>query len=304
MKRALVPISLAASLACAAILGAAQPPIEVLDLQAWIEPEREAYPADQALRYSIQVRWKMMPGVDVNVLEIPELQNLKCAGYSARQAASSASGEAAARFQFTLVPQGTGPARIGPTYLETDPSLAEARQRIRVEGRVIQIGDAPVRRGLRPVASAGVAFGLALAGSLLVWMRRRKVKPVVSASPDSPFGRLRERGAELDRLMVEDGAALYWERLRDRLIEALRLARVVEKAPTAGEFAAWLDRQDAARRVDFAPALALLEQVERVRFAGWMPTPEENRAARRELELTIDRLERLAAEPHDTESAR
>lgn len=224
-------------------------------------------------------------------MQTPELENLRCAGYSASQAASSLSNEASAQFRFTLIPLTAGTARIGTTFLESNLPQIEGGQRIAIEGRSLQIGSVGGMTFGRTIGGAAVS-ALALIGAFLFVRGKRRRNAQIEFQPAiSPLASVRERLPDLDRLLAEEGGSAFYDRLRDLLMDALKLGGVTDKAVSAGEFSQWLSQQDSETRLKYGPALALMEQVERVRFAGWTPRPEENRAARKELESVLVHIE-------------
>lgn len=302
MRKALGMLGLMASAALAAQGVAAAPAWpEGMEAQAWIDPRRDAYPADEAIRYTVEVRWAAgAAGPNIRLAETPAWTNLVCKGFSASKVADRRTGQAAARFQFTLWPVGEGKARIGATYLSADLDGTEGGRRLAIEGRELRIGQEARLALPAPVAAAGAAAVVAALAGLTVFLSRGKsTRRRINSALSRPFDDLRRRVD--DAQASTPGASEFCGQMRDILAEVLRRAGWIGQTPTAGEFAQWLERQDAERRVTLGPALAILEQVERVRFAGWRPTPQENQATRRELELVIDRLEEAAIEDPNKE---
>jgi len=269
--------------------------VQFLEMKRWVEPETGPHAVGQPLRYSILVRWRLVPGASLHVRETPELHNLRCAGYSTRQFANWITGEAATQFHFTLVPLDSGAARIGKTFLDVETGQPDTDRKVSVEGLELEVGSSIAARSRRLIGlgGAGVAVAcLALAGGLL--MARRKpprIEPVARQQRVSPLAEQRRSLQELERVASAEDSAGFYERVRTLLLDLLRRAGAVDRPATSGEFGSWLERQDATRREQMAPALALLEQVERVRFGGWTPTMQENSAAFRELEIMLERLE-------------
>jgi len=268
------------------------------------EPRRRTYPCNRTFDYVAQARWRGELGaVSVQAPQTPELQNLECLKMSVANFTHPESNEASAEFRFSLRPIGPGPAHVGRVEIEYSTGPQAPRASLTAEGLDLDIGK-PERnwRRIGAYAGAGLAALGALAASVVLAVGRLARRERPAAAPPSPFEDLRERMAGLDRSLIEGDFSAYYGELREILCKAMSLAGLLQgRLPTATEFAEWLAQRSDEERQANRDCLTLLEQAEAVRFAGRRPTTDDNRAARKELEAALSRLERMALGPQDKE---
>ena len=265
---------------------------------ARVEPKRETYPSNLPLDYIIEARWKGELGaVTVKTPGTPTLENLECERTSVANVTHPESGEASAEFRFTLTPIGQGAAHVDGCALEYTIGAEKAAATLNVDSTNLTIWKP--QRDWRRIAAWGGAIGaglaiLALGGVLLIRRSTRRAPPV--APPPSPFEALREQASALDRHLIEGDEAAFYGEAREIACKGLALAGLFERrAPTAMEFAQWLDSRSDDEREALRPAQTVLEQAERVRFAAARPTKDDNCALRKDLEAALSRLESVTA---------
>ncbi|MCX7014374.1 MAG: hypothetical protein NTW86_17785 [Candidatus Sumerlaeota bacterium] len=273
--------------------------------EARVEPKRETYPSNLPLDYIVEARWRGELGaVAVKTPQNPTLENLECERTSVANHTHPESGEASAEFRFTLKPVAQGAAHVGGSALEYSTGPEKAAAALHVDGVDLIIGK-PQRDWRRIGAwggagAAGVAI-VALGG--LLFFRRVAHREPEAPPPPSPFEALRAQAAALDRHLIEGDEAAFYGEAREIACKGLALAGLFDRrSPTATEFAQWLDSRPDDEREALRPAQAVLEQAERVRFAAARPTADENRAARKDLEAALSRLEKIAPKEESGEA--
>ncbi|MCH8858943.1 MAG: hypothetical protein IID54_05100 [Proteobacteria bacterium] len=271
-----------------------------------VEPERGAYPANVAFEFVARVHWSgKLADVKVLTPDSPELENLDQLSAAVGYQTHPESQDASAEFRFTLRPQAQGPASIGRVLVEYRLGGEQGTlSSLTIEGQDLQIGP-PRRDWARIGMVAAMGFGAILViGYLIRTGLRAASKPPPPPAPPSPFEELRGKIEELDRHEIEGDFTAFHGEVRDILMRALsEVGDFGSRASTAMEFRQWFEALDEDDRQPYEGLCELLEQSERVRFAGWRPSAEDNRAAKKKLETLIDKLERRALWPEDDEDA-